>query len=127
MLKKFFHYFKSLISKKKTEENLGIVVSLTSDLKIDIALKYPKLDNYDINIIPSIAEKYAELFIYINSNVLKHKLLETIDEKSYRSSDMKEKLFFDNVLSFHDIIKKEIKKNSNTGPLISPMSVFNAR
>jgi len=37
---------------------------------------------------------------------------------------IKEKLFFDNVISFYDLIRQEIKKANNTGPLISPMSAF---
>jgi hypothetical protein len=124
MLKKFLHYFKSLKIKKESLETLSIVISLKSNYDVDIQLKYPNLDNEHINNIPNIAEKYAELLIYINSNALKYRLLDTIKDKSYRSEDIKEKLFFDNVISFYDLIRQEIKKANNTGPLISPMSVF---
>jgi hypothetical protein len=124
MLRKFLHYFKFLKLKKESLETLSIIISLKSNYDVDIQLKYPNLDNEDINNIPNIAEKYAELLIYINSNALKYRLLDTIKDKSYRSEDIKEKLFFDNVISFYDIIRQEIKKANNTGPLISPMSVF---
>jgi hypothetical protein len=124
MLRKFLHYFKFLKLKKESLETLSIIISLKSNYDVDIQLKYPNLNNEDINNIPNIAEKYAELLIYINSNALKYRLLDTIKDKSYRSEDIKEKLFFDNVISFYDIIRQEIKKANNTGPLISPMSVF---
>ena len=125
MLKKFFHYFKSRPIKTSPNDQLSVVISLQNNYNIDIELKYPNLENYSVENMTSLAEKYAELLIYINSNVLKHKLLENIKERSYRSEDLKQKLFFDNVLSFHDIVKQEIKKQTNTtGPLVSPMSVF---
>jgi len=123
MLKKFLHYFKFLKTNQELE-TLSIVISLKSNYDVDIQLKYPNLDNEHINNIPNIAEKYAELLIYINSNALKYRLLDTIKDKSYRSEDIKEKLFFDNVISFYDLIRQEIKKANNTGPLISPMSAF---
>lgn len=124
MLKKFLHYFKLLKTKKEPLETLSIIISLKNNYDVDIQLQYPNLDNEDITNISNIAEKYAELLIYINSNALKYRLLDTIKDKSYRSEDIKEKLFFDNVISFYDLIRQEIKKANNTGPLISPMSVF---
>lgn len=125
MLKKFFHYFKSRPITTSPNDKLSIVISLQNNYDIDIELKYPNLENYSVENMTSLAEKYAELLIYINSNVLKHKLLENIKDRSYKSEDLKQKLFFDNVLSFHDIIKQEIKKQTNTtGPLISPIAVF---
>jgi hypothetical protein len=126
MLRKFLHYFKFLKTKQEPE-TLSIIISLKSNYDIDIQFKYPNLNSTDINNIPNIAEKYAELLIYINSNPLKYKLLDTIKDKSYRSEDIKEKLFFDNVISFYDLIRQEIKKANiinNNGPLISPMAVF---
>jgi len=124
MLKKFLHYFKFLKKKEEPLDLLGITISLTNNYDIDIELKYPNIDNKNINDIPNIAEKYAELLIFINSSPLRYRLLDTIKDKSYRSENIKEKLFFDNVISFYDIIKQEIKKANNSGPLISPISVF---
>lgn len=125
MLKKFFHYFKPRPITTSPNNKLSIVISLQNNYDIDIELKYPNLENYSVENMTILAEKYAELLIYINSNVLKHKLLENIKDRSYKSEDLKQKLFFDNVLSFHDIIKQEIKKQTNTtGPLISPIAVF---
>lgn len=125
MLKKFFHYFKTKSIQKLSNDKLSIIISLQNNYYIDIELKYPNLEDYNIENIAILAEKYAELLIYVNSNVLKHKLLDNIKDKSYKSEDIKQKLFFDNVLSFHDIVKQEIKKQiDTTGPLISPISVF---
>lgn len=127
MFKKFYHYFKSKKDTNAKPQNLSIVISLLPNYEVDVELKYADLANINIDQIPNMAEKYAELLIYINSSILKNKLLTTIEEKSYRSEDMKQKLFFDNVLSFHEIIRQEIKKSANNGPLISPMSVFNTK
>jgi len=130
MLKKLFLYFKKLrinTSNKNKNSEFSIVVSLQPNYEIDIKLNYPMLDNIDINSIPNISEKYAELVIYIGSNALKSKLINTIEENSYRSEDMKQKLFFDNLIYFHEFISKEIKNHQNNGPLIRPISVFNVK
>lgn len=128
MLKKLFHYFKHKKKTQKLKDNLSITISLQPDYSINIEFNYPDLINCNVENIPNIAEKYAELLIYINSNILKYKILDILNEKAYRSDDTKQKLFFDNVLSFHDIIRQQIKKaNNNNSPLISPMSVFTTK
>lgn len=127
MLKKLFHYFKNKIFSKKINSEFSVIISLQPNYDVDVKLNYPNLNDVDINNIPTIAEQYAELVIYIGSNILKHKLLDMIQDRSYRSEDIKEKLFFDNLVSFHEIITQEIKNHQNTGPLIRPTSVFNIK
>jgi hypothetical protein len=124
MLKKLFNYF----SKKKISKNskdYTISISLSKDDAIDIGLSYPNLDSYDISSIPDAAEICAELLIYINSPILHKKTVDLVEKKSNNTNNIKEKLFFDNVLSFYDILIKELQKvNKNSGPLIRPTSVF---
>lgn len=131
MLKKLFHYFRLLIVKlkpKKSQNNdLTIKISLKPDYTVNIDLEYPDLENYDLFNIAGIAEKYAELVTFSSTSALKYKLLEIIENKAYSTENIKEKLFFDNVCTFHEIIKKEIKNNQNNSPLIRPTSVFNGK
>ena len=50
-----------------------------------------------------------------------------IENNSKNSQEIKQKLFFDNIISFYDIIKTNLINNANNGPLISPSSVFNGK
>lgn len=128
MLKKLFHYFNSWSLKHKPDNIYSICVSIKSDLELDIKLLYPNISDINIDDIPNIAEKYAELLVYVNSGIFKNKITKLIEDKSYNSSDIKDKLFFDNVISFYDFIKAELQKNSTiNSPLIRPISVFNIK
>lgn len=128
MLKTLFHYYKKLFVKKQSNTEYGLTLKLLSDHDIDIQLQYPILDNYDINHIPEVAEKYAQLLLYINSSTLRYKLVDTLLDKSKHNDNIKEKLFFDNVVAFHDIIRQQIlQERHNKGPLIRPISVFSAK
>ena len=128
MLKKFLHYYKNFF-KKDTRNNkqLSISIILKPDYDIDIVLLYPNIHNMDTNDIQNIAEKYAELAMYASSSVMKYKLFSILQDKAHFSENIKDKLFFDNVCAFYDIIKQEIKNNQNNGPLIRPISVFNGK
>jgi hypothetical protein len=56
------------------------------------------------------------------------KLLTTIRNKIKNTNNDKEQLFYDNVLSYYDVIKTEFeKKLIDNGPLIRPRSVFNSK
>lgn len=128
MLKTLFHYYKKLFVKKQSNTEYGLTLKLLFDNDIDIQLQYPILDNYDINHIPEVAEKYAQLLLYINSATLRYKLVDTLLDKGKRNDNIKEKLFFDNVIAFHDTIRQQILQDRhNKGPLIRPISVFSAK
>lgn len=126
MLKKLFHYFKQhLIFKKKTDQ-YSITIFLRPDLNIDIQFNHPNIDRCEDYNISHIAEKYAQLLIYINSVALKYKLQDHIETQSKGTTSIKQKLFFDNIVFFHDIMLQEIRAKKHTNePLIKPLSVFN--
>ena len=127
MLKKLYHYFKFLFNKKSNTEIINISIFLRPNYEIDIQLAYPDWSKLEDKNIPAIAEKYAELLIYINSNIFKNKMMDMIENNSKNSQEIKQKLFFDNIISFYDIIKTNLINNANNGPLISPSSVFNGK
>jgi len=66
--------------------------------------------------------------IYVTNNLMEPKLLTTIRDKTKNTNNDKEQLFYDNVLSYYDVIKTEFEqKLINNGPLIRPRSVFNSK
>lgn len=129
MLKTLFHYFKQWWIKQPTNvTEYGLSLRLLPDYEIDIQLIYPTLDTYDINHIPEVAEKYAQLLLYINSSSLRHKLMDLLQSQGKTETKIKDKLFFDNVVAFHDIMRQELLQNRhNKGPLIRPTSVFRVK
>lgn len=132
MLKKLFNYCKTMIrsiSSRSNINNYSITVSINNDYDLDIQLHYPNPSKENINHITYNAEKYAQLLVYINSPILKNKLITLLSDKSNNANNnINEKLFLDNVIAFHDIILKEIKIiKSKDAPLIRPISVFNIK
>lgn len=87
--------------------------------------------SYDSNIplskISDLSEKYAQTLVSINYGIFKSKILESLTIESKYSEDTKKVLLIDNILSFYEIYKVEMMKNSvlYKKPLISPSSVFN--
>jgi dimeric dUTPase (all-alpha-NTP-PPase superfamily) len=101
---------------------------MRSDLDIDVKLYYdPSIVN--ISNVIGTAEKYAELLVYISTNAFKKRLGEILEEKIKLSTNINEQLLLDNIISFQDLIKKEIQNASavNYTPIIRPISVFNPR
>ena len=127
MLKKLFSYFSK--DKKKIPDKYSIIISLTSNYDIDIQLLYPNLQEADLNSIPDIAEKYANLLVYSSTNVLQSKLLDIVfDQSDNLKNSIKEKLFFDNIISFYTVLKQQIKLNKTRhNPLIRPINVFSIK
>lgn len=125
MLKKLFLYYKNWFHKNNTD--YSITISLKPDYDIDVNMSCPNLENYNDHTIVDLAEKYAKLLLYMNSSVLKLKLRNFLNDSS-KSENIKTKLFFDNIISFHDIMLQEIRTiKKQDYPLIRPTSVFNNR
>lgn len=129
MLKTLYHYFRQYWFKQSANvTEYGLTLKLLPDHEIDIQLVYPTLDNYNIDSIPEAAEKYAQLLLYINSSTLRYKLIDLLENHSKKETKIKDKLFFDNVVAFHDIMRQQILQNRhNKGPLIRPTSVFSVK
>lgn len=127
MLKKLLHYFKSYFKEYHNNE-YGLTIFLKPDSNIDVQFIYPNLYTGDDYSIINIAEKYAQLLLYINSTALTHKLQDYISEQSKKNDNIKHKLFFDNVVFFHDTMLQNIRANRyKNEPLIRPISVFNVK
>jgi hypothetical protein len=138
MLQELFRYWlnkkhPSVAKEKNQEEPIAdeshsLSVILHPDDIIDIIVLHPKLDRLSLVEISTEAEKFAELLIYVTNNLMEPKLLTTIRNKTKNTNNDKEQLFYDNVLSYYDIIKTEFeKKLIDNGPLIRPRSVFNSK
>jgi hypothetical protein len=122
------------VAKEKTQEESiaeemhSLSVILHPDDMVDIIVLHPKLDKLSLVEISTEAEKFAELLIYVTNNLMEPKLLTTIRNKIKNTNNDKEQLFYDNVLSYYDVIKTEFeKKLIDNGPLIRPRSVFNSK
>jgi hypothetical protein len=138
MLQKLFHY---CLSKKqspstdiknqeenKTEDIHSLSVSLYPNDIVDVIFLHPRIDNLSIIEISTEAEKFAELLIYAISGLMEPKVLTIIRDKAKNTNNDKEQLFYDNVLSYYDLIKTEFEqKLLDNGPLIRPRSVFNSK
>jgi hypothetical protein len=124
------------VTKEKSQEEEESVaddmhslsIILHPDDMVDIIVLHPKLEKLSLVEISSEAEKFAELLIYVANNLMEPKLLTTIRNKTKDTNNEKEQLFYDNVLSYYDVIKSEFeKKLIDNGPLIRPRSVFNSK
>jgi hypothetical protein len=139
MLQKLFHYWlskkcSSSTSKKNQEEQSiadsahSLSIVLHPDDMVDIIVLHPELEKLSLVEVSSEAEKFAELLIYVANNLMEPKLLTTIRNKTKYADNDKEQLFYDNVLSYYEIIKTDFeKKLIDNGPLIRPRSVFNSK
>lgn len=133
MLKKLLNYFKDLFRKpsvqqRKPDSVCSIKIEMRSDSNIDVKLYYD-LSTVNVSNIIDTAERYAELLVYIGSNAFKKRLGEILEKKMKLSNNINEQLLLDNIISFQDLIKKEIQNASvvNYTPIIRPISVFNPR
>ena len=133
MLKKLLNYFKDLFRRLSLQQRephsvCSIKIEMRSDVDIDVKLYYD-LSIVNIGNIIDTAERYAELLVYIGSHAFKKRLGEILEEKIKLSNNINEQLLLDNIISFQDLIKKEIQNASavNYTPIIRPISVFNPR
>jgi len=136
MLSKLYHYLfdkRTLpITSQDDDDNQSSVHSVTlvlhSESVIDIVMTHPDLNRLSNDDIVIEAEKFAELLVYMSNNIMESKLLKTISKKGQQSSNIKEQLFYDNVITFYKLIQSELEqKISYNGPLIRPTAAFNIR
>jgi hypothetical protein len=121
------------IDKKETEElseeiqtKFSIQFSIDKNENIDIIfdIGYPATIN--IADIASISEKYAQLLLTINHGGFKSQIIDTLKRESKESEDDKKILIIDNILSFYDLLKREMLKSSSlyNQPIVSPSMAF---
>lgn len=131
MLKKLYHYWLGNKKPAHYKDNAlsdihTISVVLYPNLMVDILTTHPCIKDMSQDALLSESEKFAELLLYVSNHLLDTKIISTIENKSKVSNNISEKLFYDNVIKFYDILKKEysILYNENN-PVIRPSLVFN--
>ena len=134
ILQKFYSVFanKSVLKdstkdiSKNTTYVSGITFQITDDLELDIGCILPDLENYSIDQISDLSEKYAELLMMINGGIFRNQIFDMLKNRTKSSDDdTKKQLFINNVLSFDKILTHELNKAlKNNKPLIRPTSVF---
>lgn len=103
----------------------GITFVLNKNHDMEIVCMIPKdLDKLDTYEVAELAEKYAELLLYINKGLFKHDIDSILNKTSSLDSENKI-LFTQNVSNFYEMHNIEFSKlMKNNRPLISPSSVF---
>lgn len=135
---KFINYIIKYFIKQKKEETTEFIDSeelLENVFSIHFVIKEKDVDIFcdlsythkgSISDISDISEKYAQILVSLNYGLLKPKIIESLKLESKESEDNNKILLIDNIISFYDIYKTEMTKNSALyhKPLISPLSVF---
>ena len=137
ILSKIYAKLSILFSKPKIEENIydssiffGLLKSSDS---VDIKCLLPDIDNKNTEEIVDIAEKYAEMLVFINTEHFNRSIFKILENhKSKKSNDYKKTMLIDNIIHFWDVYynlesKKQYKKYSQTQPLIKPTEVFSVK
>lgn len=106
----------------------SLSVILHPNDSVDIIMMHPDLEKFSISEISNEAEKFAELLVYITNAPMEPRLLAVITNKGKNTESMKEQLFYDNVISYYQLIKRELEKTvSDSGPVIRPIAAFNLK
>jgi hypothetical protein len=135
---KFLISFKSFFSKKE-QNNLNKEMYLASlslaivdhdkDL-LDIRCLLPDVKNKSIEEIMVIAERYAEMLTYVNTEKFNKYIDQILQEsKTKNSDDFKQTMLIDNIFHFWDIYynlenKRQYQKYKKDQPLIKPSQAF---
>lgn len=97
---------------------------------VDIKCLLPNVDNKNTSEITSIAEKYAQLLVLLNSETFNKNIHEILDmHKKTNSENFKTIMLVDSIISFWDILynlqtKKMYTKYKTYQPLIKPSEAF---
>lgn len=141
ILQKFYLYWSGLNNKadkdKSTDSDLSdqeidtihsLSIILHPNDTVDLIMMHPDLERLSDHEISNEAEKFAELLLYVTNALMEPKLLATISNKSKSTESVKEQLFYDNVITYYQIVKKEFEHNMlEKGPVIRPIAVFNTK
>lgn len=137
MLLRLFPFFqknktelsKTISLKESRDHNIHTlsVILYPNDI-VDILLTHPDLEQFSISEISKEAEKFAELLVHITNAPMEPKLLAVITNKSKITESIKEQLFYDNIITYYNLIKSEFEKNtSDNDPVIRPSAAFNQK
>lgn len=109
-----------------SSEKFSIQFSIDKNDNVDILFDIGYPENLSVSDIVSISEKYAQLLLTINHGGFKPQIISTLKEQSKQSDDEKKILMIDNILSFYDILKREMLKSSSlyNQPIVPPSMAF---
>jgi hypothetical protein len=104
---------------------------LTDNEDIDISYIVPNLENKSLEDLSILAEKYAKFLMAINEGYLREDLVKIITDKTKKSDNPQDHLFWDNVMVYWGMCHVEALKNKRykektDQPLVRPLSVFNS-
>jgi hypothetical protein len=130
--------FRCLFSKKESQiieskvnkgyNNMALHIILLNDTDVGINLVKPNLIDVDNKIIIDLAEQYASFLLYTTTKMFKEKTINNVKKEYQNSLNFNDKLFYDNVLAFYNVLENELDRlSSNSKPLIRPTSVFNTQ
>lgn len=133
--KKFLTLFKK--NRKNKQEETSYCASLFFGLldkdhdMVDIKCSLPDVSNKSSDQILSIAEKYAELLVVINTESFNKKIYDILN-KNKKIEDHKEILLIDNIISFWSALyeeenKKQLTKYKLSQPMIKPSEAFHVK
>lgn len=125
----YLSWFKPIKEKtiNRSDNDISITIKLLSNSDLDITLTKPDLSESSDHEIIDIAEQYASFLLYFNSKTIKSKILTNLENHYKNSANINDKLFFDNVLAFYEILQNELDKAyNNSRPIVRPISVFSA-
>lgn len=115
----------------KIDKEIGSVsFVILNDGHIDISCMIPCMDKIEVEDIPNLAEKYANLLTSIVLGEYNEVIYQDIQSLKLNTQSNKELLFLNNLLAFWSILYKEkhqhnvAKYSSKNYPLIRPSQVF---
>lgn len=108
-------------------DKYAIILSRDHNNKTKLDVVY----NIDLNNSDSIiknAENLAEMIVYLTSNSFQKTIISELSDKYNHTETVTDKIFIDNIIAFHDVIKQEVASaNKSKLPVIRPLSVFSAK
>lgn len=131
---KILHDILSIFKKNKAieiaesykNEKFSIQFSIDKDDTVDVLFNIGYQENLNVADIVTVSEKYAQLLLTINHGGFKSQILNILKDESKRSDDEKKILMIENILSFYDILKREMLKSSPlyNQPIVAPSMAF---
>lgn len=134
-----YQIFKRLSGLFKTDESktgaetssefIGeVIFRLDAQYNMDFMCLLPETKNLDPDMLIEIAEKYAELLLYINRGLFTSQIIDILKARQLDKSEdtsINERLFIENTITFAELLSVEYDKvKDNRGPLIRPIFAF---
>lgn len=115
------------IKNNNSKNNLSIEFLFeknTKDIKVNLIL--PTDEEISLSNITELSEKFAELLVGIDYGLFREQIFKNLSNIQKESREENTILFVENVISFYNILKKELINKSifYQRPIIPPSMVF---